>query len=67
MQLQVDLPKTTIDEVVERIFATRRITRTDQVRFMSALLSKDSLNKIEQEQINRVFDGLRNGLIKVVD
>jgi hypothetical protein len=65
--MQVDLPKAAIDEVVERIFTTKRITRTDQSRFMSVLLSKDSLSKTERTQIDRVFDGLRSGLIKVVD
>lgn len=67
MQAQVNLPDFPIDQVIERIFATRKITRADQERLMSALLSKTFLNKGDQEQINRVFDGLRNGRIRVVD
>lgn len=67
MQTQVDLPKTPIDQVIDRIFSTRRITRDDQTRFMQALLSKSTLTESEQSQINRVFDALRSGLIKVVD
>jgi hypothetical protein len=67
MQVQVSLPETSFDKVIERIFATRRITREDQSRFMAALLSKNSLSDSEQDQINRVFDGLSRGLLKVVE
>ncbi len=67
MQAQTDLPNVTFEQVIERIFASRRITRADQERFMSALLAKSSLTAAEQVQVNRVFDALRSGLIRVVD
>lgn len=67
MQSQVNLPETSIEQLVEHIFSTRRITRVDQERFMSTLLSKKALSTTEQVQINRVFDALRSGLIRVVD
>lgn len=56
-----------IQELVDRILASRRISRTDQNRFMSALLEKRSLSEEDQLQITRVFDGLQMGLIRVVD
>lgn len=56
-----------IEQVVEHIFASRRITRADQRRFMSALLSKDALSVKEQQHIDRVFDALRRGFLRVVD
>jgi hypothetical protein len=67
MQAQVNLTENAIEQIVERIFSQRRITRADQERFMSALLAKNSLTEAEQRQINRVFDALRNGLLRVVD
>jgi hypothetical protein len=67
MQAQVNLTENAIEQIVERIFSHRRITRADQERFMSALLAKNSLTEAEQRQINRVFDALRNGLLRVVD
>ncbi|MDX2214941.1 MAG: hypothetical protein SFY66_16760 [Oculatellaceae cyanobacterium bins.114] len=67
MQSQVNFPDTSIEQLIDHIFATRRITRVDQERFMTALLSKKALNDAEQVQINRVFDALRSGLIRVVD
>jgi len=67
MRVQVDLPTSAVDQIVERIFASCRMTRTDQARFMSALLCKNAITDAERHLINRVFDGLRRGLIKVVD
>lgn len=52
-----------LQEVVDRILTSRKITRIDQ----RLLLSLNSLNWEEQTLINQVFDRLRNGLLKVVD
>lgn len=57
----------TIERVVDRILHDRKITRSDQQMFMSALLSKNSLSLDDQIQVNRVFDALKRGLLKVVD
>jgi hypothetical protein len=58
---------TQLAQVVQRIFSTYRITRADQQLFMQTLLSKDTLTSEEQQQIDRVFDALRRGLLRVVD
>ncbi|MBW4678617.1 MAG: hypothetical protein KME19_00695 [Microcoleus vaginatus WJT46-NPBG5] len=67
MQAQATLPKISLDKIVERIMAFRQISRIDQRLLMSSLLSKDSLSEQEQSSINRVFDALQRGLLKVVD
>lgn len=67
MSAQASLPKFAVEEVIERIFALRRISRSDQQLLMSALLSKSSLSEKDQQQINRVFDALQKGSIRVVD
>ena len=71
MQAYVDLPESIVDsdlrELVKRIIHARCISRTDQNSLMSFLLSKRFLNDIEQEQVNKIFDGLRSGLIRVID
>ncbi len=67
MKAQVDSIEYSIGKIVERIFSTRRISRADQSTFMSSLLSKNVLSDDELEQINKVFDGLRTGLIRVVE
>lgn len=66
MSTQVQ-PQSDIAQLVEKIFSSRMITRADQHRFMSAALSKVRLSQDDQIQINRVFDALRRGLLKVVD
>lgn len=67
VKAQVDSTEYSIGRIVERIFSTRRISRADQSTFMSSLLSKNALSDDELEQINKVFDGLRTGLIRVVE
>lgn len=56
-----------IEELVQEIFSSRKITRHAQQKFMSALLSKNTISPTEQSLIARVFDGLQKGAIRVVD
>ncbi len=67
MQSQVSLPQASIEQVIERIFTTRRITRADQEQLMGLMLSKNILSESEKHQVSRVFDGLRAGLVRVID
>ncbi|MDB9514056.1 hypothetical protein PN499_22920 [Kamptonema animale CS-326] len=60
-------PKVSVEDIVERIFAFRQITSIDQRLLRSALLSTQSLSESDQVQLNRVFEGLRNGIILVVE
>ena len=57
------LNATPLESIVERILSTRRITRVDQ----HSLLALGNLTAQEKQLINRVFDRLRMGLLKVVD
>ncbi|HLP91874.1 MAG TPA: hypothetical protein VK184_25205 [Nostocaceae cyanobacterium] len=52
--------------VLERVFKIRRVTRQDQQLMMYSLSSQE-LNENDRLQISKVFDGLKSGLIKVVD
>ena len=56
-----------VDKIVERILAFRQITRSDQNLLMSALLAKNFINDKDQYQINRVFEGVQKGSIRVVE
>jgi hypothetical protein len=66
-QTQVYFPKFPVEQVANRIIGLRKITRIDQHLFMSALLSKKSLSLEEQNLVERVYQGLNKGWIKVVD
>jgi hypothetical protein len=63
----VNLSDNPVDELIKRILSSRQITRADQERFMSALLSKNSLSERERVQVDQLFDALRNGRVRVVD
>jgi hypothetical protein len=67
MITQARLTKTSVETIVEHIFSVRQITRTDQQLLMSTLLTKNVLSGTDELLINRVFDALRKGLIRVVD
>lgn len=67
MQCPVGFSNQSIEQLIEQMLASRRISRADQERFMAALLSKSVLTEKEQSQVNRVFDALRSGLLRVVD
>ncbi|MEB3182084.1 MAG: hypothetical protein VKL59_24065 [Nostocaceae cyanobacterium] len=59
--------KVSVHKLAERMFAFRQISRLDQQLFMSALLSKDTLEPSEQKLVDQVFEGLKNGWLRVVD
>jgi hypothetical protein len=67
MPVQANRPEGTIEQLIDRIMHYRRINRADQERLMSVLLAKTMLSEAEHRQIDRVFDALRSGLVKVVD
>ncbi|WP_421657880.1 hypothetical protein [Leptothermofonsia sp. ETS-13] len=59
--MQAPVPSCLLMETVDRIFASRRITRADQRLF----LSLTTLTTEEKTLINQVFDRLHRGLLKV--
>ncbi|HEY9807826.1 MAG TPA: hypothetical protein V6D13_00670 [Halomicronema sp.] len=67
METEASLSSDSLDQVIERIFTSHRITRLDQRRFMSALLSQTCISLEDQIKINRVFEALQRGLLRVVD
>lgn len=67
MSAQVFAPQVSIEELVAQILMHRRITQTDQQLLRSALLSKQALNEKEKTLINRVFYGVRHGLLRTVE
>ncbi|MBD1878639.1 hypothetical protein [Coleofasciculus sp. FACHB-T130] len=67
MPASASLPTIPVQQIVERIFVFRQISRTDQRLLMSTFLSQETLSEAEHLLINRVFDALKQGLLKVVD
>jgi hypothetical protein len=62
-----NVPKIAIEAIVQRILAFRQITPLDRRLLKSAMLSAHRLNEKDRFEINRVYQGIRNGLILVVE
>lgn len=56
-----------LEQLINRIFKFRQITRLDQQLLMSILLTKDEITEDDNDKINRVFDAVRSGRLQVVD
>ena len=55
-----------IEQTIDRIFAARRLTRHDQ-RMLMNWFSHRSLTPNDAAQINRVYEALSQGRLRVVD
>lgn len=58
--------ESTIGELTEKILNSRRISRQDQSQLMR-LLCASYLGEREQDLVDKIYQGLHLGLIKVVD
>lgn len=56
-----------VAHTLELIRHTRQISRDDQRKLMAALLSIDVLTPEEQAEVDRVFEELRTGRVRVVN
>jgi hypothetical protein len=67
MSLQLFSSSVSIEELVAQILMERRVTSLDQQLLRWALLSKEALDEQERTLIDRVFYGVRHGLLTVVE
>jgi len=58
-------PKETISQMVERILNTGTIISKEHLQLTSAMLADDKTSEEERHQINRIFDYLQIGKIKL--
>lgn len=56
-----------LQSLLDQIFAARRINRQTQHDLMQLLLSQPKLSQQELAMVERVFDGLHQGRLRVVD
>jgi hypothetical protein len=55
-----------LEQTVEKMFAARRLTRNDQQQLM-AMFSKPDLSPNDEALIDRVYEALSQGRLRVVD
>lgn len=57
----------TIRQLVNSITTSGKMSRQDHLRFTSAILSDNEITEEERRQINRAFDYIQTGRLKLVD
>ncbi|MEO0705420.1 MAG: hypothetical protein AAF050_07125 [Cyanobacteria bacterium J06649_5] len=55
-----------IEERVDKIFATRQITRTDQT-FLMSVFASGKISSADEALINKIYEALSAGRLKVVE
>ncbi|MEL6138677.1 MAG: hypothetical protein AAFQ61_06345 [Cyanobacteria bacterium J06626_23] len=55
-----------IEEMVSKIFATRRITRSDQHVLMT-MFSRGNISATDETLINQIYEALNQGRVRVVE
>ncbi|MGF1458953.1 MAG: hypothetical protein ACFBSG_07985 [Leptolyngbyaceae cyanobacterium] len=56
-----------LTEMVDRFIASRHINQQQYQDLTRLVLADGSIDEQERQQINRLFDAIRNGRIQVVD
>jgi hypothetical protein len=56
-----------IDAIIERAFSSGRMSRQDHLQLASALLADYKISEPERRQINRLFDYVQMGRLKLID
>lgn len=67
MKKAVNSAQLSIEQMVHKITSSGKISRADQQQFMAALLSQKTISSAEEAMINRIFELLRAGRLRVVD
>lgn len=63
--VQMSQPTHILQSIAGRVLASRRITRNDQQLLMSLIAY--GLSETDNILINKIHDGLRCGIVRVVD
>ncbi|MDY6936621.1 MAG: hypothetical protein SWY16_03055 [Cyanobacteriota bacterium] len=59
------LPQPSIEQIVSQIKTTHRISRSEQASLWQLMRSQNQLNAEEIGQLQRVFDDLQKGFLRV--
>ncbi|WP_088243082.1 hypothetical protein [Calothrix rhizosoleniae] len=56
-----------IQQIVERIISSGEMSRQDYSLLTSTVIADGEISDVERRQINRVFDYIQTGRLKLVD
>jgi hypothetical protein len=67
MSSQLISSQVSVEEIIAQILANRTITYTDQLLLRYVLLTEETLDEQLRTLIERVFYGVRHGLLRIVE
>ncbi len=67
MEAQQSQTKTSVAQLVEQLILTRRITCQQYHQLSSAILADGQIDEEERCLINRLFDAIQAGLVRIVN
>lgn len=56
-----------LKQLVDQIFTSGQITRREHLQLTSILLAANKMADAERSQINRIFDAIQTGRLKLID
>lgn len=65
--LNPNLNTSQLEQLVSRILASYKMTTAEQRFLMHTLLSKENITQADRALIDRVYQGLRKGLVRIAD
>ncbi|MEB3340409.1 hypothetical protein [Okeania sp.] len=60
-------PKVTINQMVNRIMTSAKLTRQEYLQLTSSILSGKNITNQERHKINQIFDFIQIGKINLID
>ncbi|MEO0539365.1 MAG: hypothetical protein AAFZ80_00710 [Cyanobacteria bacterium P01_A01_bin.105] len=72
MQLDASLPqndinKSDVKKLVDRLIVTKRISYAQYHQLSNMVLADGTVDEQERRQINRLFDAIQTGAVRIVD
>lgn len=67
MALHIARPDICIRDLAQKILRSRKITRADQSHFMQLAMAVSNLDEADRMIVDRLFDALQGGQVRVVD
>lgn len=62
-----ELEKNEVTQLVDRLIRTKRITYTQYQTLSKMVLADGTVDEQERRQINRLFDAIQSGAIRIMD
>lgn len=60
-------PHSTLTQLIDSTFVSGQLNRREYLKLMSAILSDSQIVDAERHEINRIFDYVQTGRLKLID